>query len=300
MQTIAEDIINAIMNDNALKAELAGAANEEAYVSCIVRVGATLGKTVTPEAVRSYLTNNLTEEELSDMALEAVVGGKAGNGDDLLRGTAGNDTMFGYGGNDTLQGIAGDDSMDGGTGDDSMSGGDGNDTMYGGEGNDTMDGAWNNDTMYGGEGNDSMDGGGNGDFLDGGEGDDTMDGGSGLDTMYGGEGNDSMDGGGSYDFLDGGEGDDTLDGGRGKYGDDTLTGGHGADVFVFGADDSSDTIADFNKEEGDRIQLIGVTSIDELDVSHTPISTIISYGETTITVERAHLTAEEIMDMQSE
>jgi Hemolysin-type calcium-binding repeat (2 copies). len=264
MQTIAEDIINAIMNDNALKAELAGAANEEAYVSCIVRVGATLGKTVTPEAVRSYLTNNLTEEELSDMALEAVVGGKAGNGDDLLRGTAGNDTMFGYGGNDTLQGIAGDDSMDGGTGDDSMYGGDGNDTMYGGEGNDTMDGAWNNDTMYGGEGNDSMDGGGNG------------------------------------DFLDGGEGDDTMDGGRGKYGDDTLTGGHGADVFVFGADDSSDIIADFNKEEGDRIQLIGVTSIDELDVSHTPISTIISYGETTITVERAHLTAEEIMDMQSE
>ncbi len=61
-----------------------------------------------------------------------------------------------------------------------------------------------------------------------------------------------------------------------------------------------DTITDFNKEEGDRIQLIGITSIDQLDVSHTLNSTIVSYGGATITVERAYLTAEEIMDMQSE
>ncbi len=38
--------------------------------------------------------------------------------------------------------------------------------------------------------------------------------------------------------------------------------------------------------------------MDQLQVTHGEGNTIVSYGETTITVERAYLTAEEIMNMQ--
>jgi Ca2+-binding RTX toxin-like protein len=50
-----------------------------------------------------------------------------------------------------------------------------------------------------------------------------------------------------------GTGNDKLYGGAGK---DTLTGGKGADIFVFDtAPASRDTITDFSRTDGDKIQL---------------------------------------------
>jgi len=81
-----------------------------------------------------------------------------------------------------------------------------------------------------------------------------------------------------------------LDGGAGN---DILTGGAGSDVFVFGANDGSDTITDFNPAE-DKLQLQGVTSPYQLNVSSDGGNTVISYGETTITLQGVEMTADEV------
>ena len=94
-----------------------------------------------------------------------------------------------------------------------------------------------------------------------------------IETINAGGGNDIVDltssdftlsaitvnGGGGDDVLWGAEGDDTLNGGTGddvifgSSGDDTLTGGLGADTFEFTSTAGSDTITDYNFEEGDSI-----------------------------------------------
>ena len=90
----------------------------------------------------------------------------------------------------------------------------------------------------------------------------------GNDTAYGYGGTDEFEGGAGNDLLDGGTGNDDLNGGSGN---DTLIGGHGTDIlfggtqadkFVFkSASDSirgatrRDTIIDFNKVQGDKIDL---------------------------------------------
>jgi len=63
-----------------------------------------------------------------------------GDGNDLLRGSAGNDTLVGGNGNDTLEGDSGNDSLTGGDGDDLLDGGGsgGFDILVGGAGNDTF------------------------------------------------------------------------------------------------------------------------------------------------------------------
>lgn len=67
-----------------------------------------------------------------------------------------------------------------------------------------------------------------------------------------------MVGGRGDDTLQGGAGDDQLIGGNGH---DLLIGGPGADTFIFDlGDEASDTIADFNPQEGDRIELTGLLS----------------------------------------
>jgi len=69
------------------------------------------------------------------------------------------------------------------------------------------------------------------------------------------------------DRLDAGAGNDRLDG---DLGNDRLTGGSGADVFVFEREGrhgfGSDTVTDFNRAEGDRIDLSGFAGLDFGDV----------------------------------
>ncbi|MFK3719197.1 immunoglobulin-like domain-containing protein, partial [Pseudomonas fulva] len=84
-------------------------------------------------------------------------------------------------------------------------------------------------------------------------GNDILSGGNGNDILFGQGGNDILDGGKGNDILLGGSGNDTLIGGPGN---DILIGGSGADTFVWKAGDyGNDVIKDFNRTEGDRIDL---------------------------------------------
>ncbi|MBR1287745.1 hypothetical protein JQ568_00005, partial [Bradyrhizobium ottawaense] len=56
--------------------------------------------------------------------------------------------------------------------------------------------------------------------------------------------------------LDGRDGNDRIDG---RGGADTLTGGNGADTFVYADGDGADTIMDFNRTQGDTIDLTGLS-----------------------------------------
>ncbi|MDK3017682.1 calcium-binding protein [Pseudodonghicola flavimaris] len=124
-------------------------------------------------------------------------------------------------------------------------------------------------------GADNMNGSVTDDILNGARGDDSLNGGLGDDRLIGGLGNDHLDGhagddrllgGGGDDFLFGKDGSDRLFGQAGKdtffadsNGDNVWTGGKGADLFQpgawFGAGDVSTTITDFNKRQGDQIDL---------------------------------------------
>jgi hypothetical protein len=81
----------------------------------------------------------------------------------------------------------------------------------------------------------------------------------GFENLTGGTGNDTLTGNGLANRLDGGAGDNTL------------TGGNGADVFVYATSHDTDTIADFSKTQGDKIDLSGLTGINnftELSTGH--------------------------------
>jgi Ca2+-binding RTX toxin-like protein len=174
-------------------------------------------------------------------------------GDDNLTGGEKNDQIYGNDGNDIIYGMGGNDYISGGAGTDYLYGGDGNDQISAGEGN---------DFLYGGNGNDFMGGGA--------EGDDVLYGEAGDDAMYGVTGNDS---------LYGGSGNDLLDGNGYTVGElDSLTGGSGADTFALGGSgviyyigSGRALINDFNRFEGDKIQIWGSTSdyrfVDALDLT---------------------------------
>jgi Ca2+-binding RTX toxin-like protein len=79
------------------------------------------------------------------------------------------------------------------------------------------------------------------------------------DVINGQGGNDTINGSGGDDLLRGGSGNDLLIGGQGN---DTLVGGIGADSFLYDTDGAFnsavvgiDTIADFNRSQGDKIVL---------------------------------------------
>lgn len=164
---------------------------------------------------------------------------------DKIRGGAGNDALIGGEGNDSLYGDNGDDFLDGGIGDDDLQGLQGNDSILGEAGNDRLRGGSGNDTLDGGIGNDRFAGYTGNDSLIGGAGNDLFEGGSGNDTLLGDDGNDR---------LRGGDGNDSLNGGNGA---DVLEGGNGADNFVFKSSyhDGIDKIIDFDRTEGDKIQV---------------------------------------------
>jgi Ca2+-binding RTX toxin-like protein len=128
------------------------------------------------------------------------------------------------------------------------------------------------DMVTGRGGDDTISGGGGDDLIDGGSGDDTLNGDAGHDTLVGGGGDDTLDGGSGDDVLTGGSGDDILSGGDGNdelsggTGTDQLIGGGGADRFVFGDVDDSpaqapDLVFDFNKVQGDQIDVSGIDAI---------------------------------------
>jgi Ca2+-binding RTX toxin-like protein len=115
-------------------------------------------------------------------------------------------------------------------------------------------GGTGNDYINGGDGADRLSGGNGADILFGGAGADVLNGDGGDDTLYGGSGNDSLFGGNGSDFLSGG------------LGNDQLTGGNGADTFLFRQGDGRDTILDYSRSQGDRIQIDmnGINNFDDL------------------------------------
>ncbi len=92
---------------------------------------------------------------------------------------------------------------------------------------------------------------------------------SGGDTLTGSGGADMLLGSTGRDKLDGNDGDDTIYGGGDR---DRLGGGDGADVFYFGDMYESaanrrgrDTILDFDRAEGDLIDLTGLGLLTFMD-----------------------------------
>jgi serralysin len=168
------------------------------------------------------------------------------------RGGAGVDQMNGNALGNFLRGEAGGDVINGWAGDDLIYGGDGNDMISGGEGFDQINGNMGVDVAYGGNGTDWVVGGQGDDQIFGDSGDDIVYGNMGNDIAYGGAGADIVRGGQGNDVISGDDGDDWLAGDRGS---DNITGGKGADIFYSFAGGGLDLITDFNRTEGDRIQL---------------------------------------------
>jgi Ca2+-binding RTX toxin-like protein len=173
------------------------------------------------------------------------------NGSNELRGGIGNDTLIGLDGNDTLFGGTGDDSLRGGNGNDQLFGGIGNDFVAGDAGNDTLSGGAGNDTLSGGAGNDTVVYNSDiaavsvnlttGTATDGFGGTDTL---NNIQNIIGSDFNDTLVGNTSGNILTGG------------LGNDTLTGGAGPDRFAFNTPtEGIDTITDFNRVQGDRVQV---------------------------------------------
>jgi serralysin len=168
------------------------------------------------------------------------------------RGGSGADQMNGNALGNFLRGEAGGDMINGWAGDDIIYGGDGNDMISGGEGFDQINGNLGVDVAYGGNGTDWVAGGQGDDQLFGDAGDDIVYGNLGNDVVYGGAGADIVRGGQGNDVVSGDDGDDWLAGDRGS---DNISGGKGADIFYSFAGAGLDLITDFNRAEGDRIQL---------------------------------------------
>ena len=233
----------------------------------------------------TYIVN-----DLRDLVIETVGGGndtiRTGLSSYVLPNQIENLTYTGSG---LFQGMGNalDNVITGGTGSNRLLGGDGNDTLIGGAGNDVLDGGAGADRMIGGAGDDIY-------FVDN-VGDQVIeDTNAGTDTVYssinyslsanvenlqltgsatsatGNELDNKIIGNAVLDsYLSGGAGNDTLVGGAGNDvlvggpGADTLTGGGGADRFTFSIGDlssdptKSDTITDFSRTDGDKIDLSG-------------------------------------------
>ena len=188
---------------------------------------------------------------LGTVASEKLTGS---NLHDQILGEGGDDFIVGYGGEDYLRGGDGNDEVYGGGGFDDIHGNIGDDYLEGEAGNDWVVGGKGEDTLYGGIGNDIVLGNIGKDFIDGETGQDTLRGGQDADELHGGEGNDWLSGDRGYDEL---------------------YGGPGADIFHGSADTDVEEIIDFNRAEGDRIQLDAGTAYA---VSQSGEDTLIALG----------------------
>jgi Ca2+-binding RTX toxin-like protein len=224
------------------------------------RVRASLSWTMSEEVERLHFFGSSDLDGTGNAIGNRIYGNAGAN---VLDGAGGDDGLYGFGGNDRLIGGAGADGLIGGAGDDTMEGGAGNDTYtvedagdvlleLAGGGRDEVKASL--DWTLGAEfeeltltGSAALNGTGNGAGNQ-------LNGNGAANQLDGGEGNDSIFGLGGADTLLGGAGKDRLEGGLGA---DRLVGGLGADRFVFAAaaDANGDVIVDFNRAEGDRVDL---------------------------------------------
>jgi len=197
-------------------------------------------------------------------------------GHDHLNGGNKADALFGRGGDDALAGKAGNDLLAGGAGDDKVWGGSGNDLLRGGTGNDVLVGGFGADHVQGRSGNDVLLS-----RSDSGE----MRPAQGGDRVFGEESaaftakNDTFTGGQGADtfrfegLLNGKESivakhtnaDGTIDW-AGVTGENGAVHDHWVDGF------GRDTITDFHRAQGDKIEIAAhtaeVKSIKHLDANH--------------------------------
>jgi len=99
--------------------------------------------------LKGFLDNSRVEDFIA-----RFTGGSSDH--DHLNGTTGNNTFFGGAKEDTLAGMAGNDMLNGGSGADKLWGGSGNDNLSGGTGNDLLVGGFGADRVDGGSGNDTL------------------------------------------------------------------------------------------------------------------------------------------------
>jgi Ca2+-binding RTX toxin-like protein len=223
----------------------------------------------------------------ADLGNDTVYGG---SGNDVIGGDAGNDILYGDGGVDTINGGSGRDTILGGTGADVLSGGaDNGDTVSyatsaagvrinltvgatttGAGGDAAGDKIFAFTDVIGSSFNDvltdtvktAFSSGFNVNTFNGGNGNDTLNLGGGNDRGIGGNGMDTINGEAGDDFLFGDASTDSLYGAQGR---DSLYGGIGPDRFIYKAlSDSTvsstarDTIADFKRTDGDKINLSAI------------------------------------------
>jgi Ca2+-binding RTX toxin-like protein len=182
-----------------------------------------------------------------------------------------------------------DNAIDALAGDDLVAGGLGNDTILGNDGDDVLRGDANSRASSTGMG-----------------GDDVIFGGAGNDRIGGKDGNDLLSGDEGDDIIFGDAGDDTI---MGVTGNDTLTGddfsgGSGSDLFIFGNDDGTDTITDFDPTQ-DMIGLVEgeltFEDIEIIDMGGDAAINVMSTGETLAVlngVEASELTQELFLTTQ--
>ena len=152
-----------------------------------------------------------------------------------MEGTAGPDVLLGRRGQkDIINGLAGDDTLKARGLDDELNGNAGADRLYGNDKDNLIRGGPGDpgtDLLLGDEGNDDLRGHG---------GDDTLQGGPGIDTLTGGPGVDDLIGGNEEEFPN----NDT-------FVLDILFGG----APPAGTVGTPDRIFDFNRTDGDKIQI---------------------------------------------
>ncbi|MET0271644.1 MAG: FG-GAP-like repeat-containing protein [Phenylobacterium sp.] len=191
-------------------------------------------------------------------------------GQRLLGSNAGGDAILGGTGHDTITASSGPNFLRGGAGDDVIAGGQGFDDAHGNMGNDTVSGGRGPDWVVGGKDNDR---------LSGDEGD---------DVVYGNLGNDTQSGGPGVDWVRGGQGDDVLDAGAGNdwisgdKGSDTITGGAGADLFHTHGEAGVDRVLDFNRAEGDVVNLLAGTTYTVAQVGADTVISMTGGGQMTL------------------
>jgi VCBS repeat-containing protein len=200
----------------------------------------------------------------------------------LITGTAASDMLTGTAAADNITALAGNDYMEAGSGNDLVQAGDSttsstvaqlaNSTFM-----TTADASMLNasdqltvadvankalgDLANGGLGNDALTGtGGNSHLLYGGAGNDYLHGGSGSDALRGGAGNDRIEGGAGSDVLRGDSGADvfiwSLNDGASSAGTTATAAGNPYGVAAgIGLSGTSDLVMDFNKAEGDVLDL---------------------------------------------